>query len=321
MLSRRIYICIVFCLAIMSCEPIEIPVEAIPPGEISQASINIESDYKYQKHFSLDQGEVVHEVLKTDWDIAFSTNNDEPYIILNSSKAMQAALMVDRSDKVETGEVEWSWDTSTGNTDTLALKEWQLHEGAFLVDRGYDPMGQSIGYVVVVFEGYEDGVYKFSWNHLDNEEHYSVTIKTNESIRFQGFSFSSNEEVEIEPERSSWDILATQYLHVFNWEEASYYLVSGILINQDRIEVFEDEISAFVDINREHAEKQSYSREKDIIGYDWKTYDYDSGFFIIDFEKTFLLKTSEGLYYKLRFIDFYDENGIKGTPKFEYQKL
>jgi len=28
-----------------------------------------------------------------------------------------------------------------------------------------------------------------------------------------------------------------------------------------------------------------------------------------------------GRYYKLRFVDYYDENGVKGAPKFELQEL
>ena len=32
-------------------------------------------------------------------------------------------------------------------------------------------------------------------------------------------------------------------------------------------------------------------------------------------------RDAKGFYYKLRFIDFYDDHGNKGNPKFEFQKF
>jgi hypothetical protein len=38
-------------------------------------------------------------------------------------------------------------------------------------------------------------------------------------------------------------------------------------------------------------------------------------------EMIYLLKSKEGYYWKLHFVDFYDSNGDKGSPAFEYQEL
>jgi hypothetical protein len=37
--------------------------------------------------------------------------------------------------------------------------------------------------------------------------------------------------------------------------------------------------------------------------------------------KIFVVKTADGYFYKIRFLDFYDENGAKGVPKMAYQRL
>lgn len=57
------------------------------------------------------------------------------------------------------------------------------------------------------------------------------------------------------------------------------------------------------------------------IGYSWKSYQFDVNKYVVDFEKIFIIKDQEGFYYKLRFIDFYDQGGNKGTPTFEFQRL
>lgn len=51
----------------------------------------------------------------------------------------------------------------------------------------------------------------------------------------------------------------------------------------------------------------------DEIGYDWKYYDLSgSGKYIIYQKKVFVIRDQQGYLYKLRFIDFYDNNGQKG---------
>ena len=39
------------------------------------------------------------------------------------------------------------------------------------------------------------------------------------------------------------------------------------------------------------------------------------------YEKNFIIKNSIGLYFKLHFIDFYNDSGEKGYPKFALQQL
>jgi hypothetical protein len=62
-----------------------------------------------------------------------------------------------------------------------------------------------------------------------------------------------------------------------------------------------------------------------MIGYEWKqingdvtsgdiTYTAQSGW-------TYLVRNREGLFFKMRFIDFYNNQGKKGYPTFEFQRL
>ena len=66
---------------------------------------------------------------------------------------------------------------------------------------------------------------------------------------------------------------------------------------------------------------KSFSKYYNVIGYDWKTYDYESGSYIIHPEKNFVIKDKSGFYYKFHVIDFYNDSGQKGNIKFEFMLL
>ena len=70
-------------------------------------------------------------------------------------------------------------------------------------------------------------------------------------------------------------------------------------------------------------DKESYSFSNNIntIGYDWKEYSFSSGSYTIFTDKNYIIKSTEGKYFKFHFIDFYDALGTKGTPIFEFQEL
>ena len=61
--------------------------------------------------------------------------------------------------------------------------------------------------------------------------------------------------------------------------------------------------------------------QKDIIGYEWKDYDFDNAMYQVDPDKIYILKNRIGFYYKLRFIDYYNSTGEKGYPTFEFLRF
>ena len=57
------------------------------------------------------------------------------------------------------------------------------------------------------------------------------------------------------------------------------------------------------------------------IGYDWKEYDQNAGRYTIVPNRFYILKTKNGNYFKMRFVDFYDDQGRKGYPKMAWELL
>ena len=69
------------------------------------------------------------------------------------------------------------------------------------------------------------------------------------------------------------------------------------------------------------ANEYNYSTQRDIIGFNWKTFDFDTQVYTINSSMNYIIQSENGIFYKLRFIDFYNNSGEKGYPKFEIQEL
>jgi hypothetical protein len=122
----------------------------------------------------------------------------------------------------------------------------------------------------------------------------------------------------LEPTKDIWDIQFTVYSTYF-YKEKLPYKVTGVLTNPSRTQAYLlDSTSDFSKITIQAVDNSKFNARRDGIGYEWKRYEYGS--YIINTGYNFIVK-SENKYYKLRMLDFYDVNGNKGYPKFEYEEL
>lgn len=79
------------CLFLLfSCKKEELPVLAHDPRNVTTATVNMESNYKWQLFYDLKTNTVVGQNLKTSWDLGFEATPSGYRIILNTSKAMFA---------------------------------------------------------------------------------------------------------------------------------------------------------------------------------------------------------------------------------------
>ena len=103
--------------------------------------------------------------------------------------------------------------------------------------------------------------------------------------------------------------------------EAYPYLVTGVLINRNGVEVATDTLNNFADITFDMAQHMIYSSNLDAIGYDWKYYNFEAGSYTVTVGLNYIVKNRNGYLYKLRFVGFYNDLGQKGYPAIEYQQL
>jgi hypothetical protein len=82
-----------------------------------------------------------------------------------------------------------------------------------------------------------------------------------------------------------------------------------------------DTIHDFMDINAENIAGLEFTTRADVIGYEWKDYNFDMGVYTIVPDMNYVIRDRDGYFYKLRFVDFYSDEGVKGFPTFEFVRL
>jgi len=310
------------------------------PGDVKTKAIELTKDYRYQVFFDLGSGEVVSTNLKNQWDLGFECSPDGWHIILNTSNFMVAAAtgVMDFNLPVDTVGVQWKYDVSSGNRDSTAIGKWidfsppdsskSYSNEVYVIDRGYDELGNLRGLRKIVFLGLKNDTYSFRYANLDGTAENTFSITKDPSINYIFFSFDEGgKQLSLEPPKYGWDLLFTQYTTLLFTDEGDPYpyLVTGVLSNPTNIQVAQDTLYDFSSLSLDIVGNLNYSSVQDEIGYDWKDVvgDVSSGnvSYVIVEGLNYVIRDKEGFYYKLRFISFYNNGGEKGYPTFEYQRL
>ena len=321
-MDRRIGLLLMsFFIILIGCEKDEIPVDKHQSGDVIESVVTMGSDYGQQLYFNIARNQVVNQNLKSDWDLGFESSPEGWHIVLNSSRAM-AIGYTDKtklSEVTEVGGVEWAWDAHSGNLDSTAVGNWQSSDEVMIVDMGYNSAGKQLGYFKMQIINVNSEKYVIRFGELKASDVKEVEVLKDYSKTFVQLSLTDAQQVDIEPSKTNWDLHFTQYTHVF--EGPTPYLVSGVLINREEVEIAIDTSLEFSEITYENISQYQFESRIDVIGYDWKWFDFDEQSYIILPGTTYVVKKSEGIYYKMRFLDFYDENGEKGTVTLESQRL
>ena len=315
------YLCLVF-IVFISCEKEEIPISPHTPGNVLTNQIELGIDYRYQVFYDLGSNSTISDNLKTDWDLGFESSNDGYHIILNSSTygALSYVDNIPFNDIIDPLNLSWSWDNPSGDLDSSAFGDSRNLSGFYVLDRGFDLNGISRGYKKILIDSISSDFYQISYSNLDNSSFNSLKLYKDPSVNFTCFSFDSNQIIDIEPSFSDWDLLFSQYTHLYNDTTTPAYLVTGVSSNLE-ILVAVDTSNDFNDINYSMINEFSFNDNRDAIGFDWKEYDFNGGSYSINSNINYIIMDKQQKYFKLRFTDFYNSNGDKGYPTFEIQEL
>ena len=267
-------------------------------------------DYDNQLFYSLSNNDIVSQNLETEWDIAFECSNYGSHIILNSSTSGSVC----KTNVFDFGSI----NSLNGN------ENWNYDAPNGILNRGISVSngGNNLGYKKIIVKTISSSQYEIRCADLNGDNDTTLIITKDTNFNFLAFSFTKHSTVDIFPPKQNWDIFFTAYTHVFNdFTPPLPYRVSGVILNRENTSVAVDTNNNFSNIDYDMATHLEYNYEIDAIGYDWKNYSFSTSSYTVDSFKTFIIKTNIGFYYKLRFIDFYNDNGDKGSPKFELQQL
>ncbi|MES2591856.1 MAG: HmuY family protein [Bacteroidota bacterium] len=311
-------------LFLSSCKKEELPVTAHDPGNVITSTVNMEASYKWQFYFDLKTNTVVGQNLKTSWDLGFETSAGGFHVVLNGSKAMfvRNTMNTDFLAITDTnGFIQnKKWDESSGNMDSTAIGDWRNTNNVYIVDRGYSESGVHQGFRKIQFQNVNALEYEVRFAELNGQGDSTLTILKDSTYNLAFLSFSGNNVLMVEPPKVLWDLTFTQYTHVF-YEETGItpYLVTGCLLNRYLTKAVMDSSIAFSQMTLSSAIDYILIDEINTIGYNWKV--FVNGTYVTFSKMNYVIKDAEGYYYKFHFIDFYNNLGVKGNPKWEYQQL
>lgn len=304
-----------------------------PRGDLKTDTISMTENYLYQVYFSLDSGREVRSNIKTLFDLGFECSNAGWHVILNTSDFMKVADMgeVALGQAYDTAGLKMLFDKSDGNPDSNAIGQWFDVSGTdtvsnghvYAISRGLDELGNPLGLFQVKFDSLKNNTFYFRYAPLRGGAISSGAVSKNPGVNYLYFSLASGSVLPVEPPKETYDLLFTQYTTMlYTDQNIPYpYLVTGVLLNRNSVEVAVDSTADFLAITREKALTMYYSRAMDGIGYDWKYYNFSTGVYTIRPNLSYVIHAVSGNYFKLRFAGYYNKDGLKGYPVIEYQKL
>lgn len=321
------------------------PVDEYKPIEMKLNSIT-NSIYTHQTYFSLNQNTELSTNKLDDWELAFESSEKGCQIRMNSAQIIGIANLgnIDFSTNQIPSGTAFIYDASSGNPDSIAIKNWidtskneyseNLYVVAEKIGLDYKPL-KKIKFIEVT-----NSYYKFIYGNMEDTKADTFLVNKNMSTNYTKVSIREKVEVRnIEPIKEAWDFVFTQYQTILFTDDgiATPYSVRGILINPNHVKVAKyfitEEMASsneaikniFLKINKGIIDTISFSANWDIIGWDWKNVEVDqssnTASYKADPRKVFILNDAENNYYKLHFTSFYNTDGLKGFPTFEFALL
>jgi len=327
-----------FVFILISCEKDELAIDKVDRGGLISTEINLQSNPNYAQYnyhnqvfFNLDDNTIVKESLKKNWDIGFENNNIGWRIILNSSKFGDVVEIENQNFETEITANDISslakrWDRPEGINYEYgtAIGDYRGKNSVYVINRGFKLNGNPYTEKKkLIISEVNDQYYSIKYSNLNNTNVVEKIIYKDYNTNFKYLSFENDSLINIEPQNTKWDILFTQYTHLFeNPDPIPSYLVTGVLTNYlNNVTVAKDTSYEFSEILYDDINLFQFSEKQNEIGYNWKVFDLNSFSYSINPEINYIIKNQDNKYFKLRFIDYYNISGEIGYPTFEFQEL
>jgi hypothetical protein len=324
---------LIVALVVQSCFKEDEMVTPHPRGEVKTDTIPMTENYLYQVYYSLDAGKIVPSEVKTAFDLGFECSSSGWHVILNTSDFMKVADLgkVVFGQPHDTAGLQLRFDKSDGNSDSTAIGKWFTIDGqdtisnnhVYAVSRGIDELGNSLGLYQVIFDSLKNSIYYFRYAPLQGGAGFSGFVTKVPEVNYSYFNLKTGTIVNAEPPKQNYDLLFTQYTTMLYTDQGIPYpyLVTGVLLNRYNVLAAMDSTTDFQTITHDEALTLTYSKSLDKIGYDWKYYNFNTGVYTIRPNLSFVVHGGSGFYFKLRFVGFYNKEGLKGYPVIEYQQI
>lgn len=330
------YLYSLICFAVISSSATAQTSQSIPTGAGNADEV----------YFSFETG-VVKTVPANDWHIAFEARTGEGFsagIRINGAFGIELyevpnLAIEDWANAISTDDIEsWTkwhnsnktWSLGAFNTDATVGDVnfgWGEYNtvshnivGTRVFVLQYSNDQQSPMYKKVLIDGLAKGVYTMKIADLDgsNEEEVKIDRDQIQGGNFAYYNVASNSIMyDREPATFTWDLHFGKYIGMISTGGQTIpYGVSGVRSN---IGV---KVAQLDDIDVDNVAKpadDAFSEEIDIIGYDWKTYDFPNSKYVYAENRAYFVVANDGEIYKVVF-DFYGGSST-GEMRFSYSDV
>lgn len=317
-----------------ACEKVEKPVKLPPkPAEdLRVIQLDLGENYESQIFLNIfDSIPVKTSVKCSDWDLAFESKSFGFRITMNGG----AGVLIANSGKTRFERVNdpeylhYRWDEASGG-DSISLINWCdknmiSKDSVYVVDRGILKQDPYRFYQFKIL-GVTPYAYFLEICDIKGKNIKQIEIPKNPLKQNTYLSFGDGNPrfMDFEPYKKDWQFCFLRYRWVYyEFNPPLLYTVTGIYINNENIQVAVDSTFKFESIGMKDLENMNFHNRRDIIGYDWKNYDFNNGRYKTRNHVNYIIKTNEPQpkFFKLRFTDFYSVDGLKGSPKFEISEI
>ncbi|MCE2740182.1 MAG: HmuY family protein [Sphingobacteriales bacterium] len=326
---RKIGLASLLLLVLSACEKPEKPY-GLPPKPINaprMMQVDLGDNYEQQTFINFTDSQFVKNTININsWDIAFDCNLDVHKVLMNGGKGILIGK-IESSDFVKDlkpRDVKFRWDAASGG-DSIVINNWhQAINTIYVVDRGIAAAGAGQRYFQ--FKLVLGQVPDFWIEVADMAGKVLKTVPINRvpNKNYVYYNFEDNEPLNFEPNNDTWHFcfLPTRWIY-YEYNPPLLYIVTGIHINPKMLSVATDSSLVYENITAKDVLNLTFENRRDAMGFEWKIYDFGQGRYLTRKYVNYIFKTNETLpkYYKLRFIDFYSKQGIKGSPRFEVLEI
>ena len=308
-----------------SCEKKEHPIILPPGSDAIPGRINMGENYETQVFYDFETNSVVKTSDCSSWDLAFESDKDGYHLWMNGGKGVLIANSHAEDFKTFTTvpasitTASFLFDDPSGNADSTALGNWRdtrnATKGEVYIAKLNDTSFYKFRLLAVT-----DSSYSMAWCNIKSIHPDTIVLRKDPDYNFIYFSFTSGL-VTPEPAKNTWDVVFTRYRFIYRDLNNFQYYVNGVLLNPYNTSAASDSTMKFANIDATTITKEVVSHNRDVIGFDWKKYNFTTARYEVNPDKNYILNTRNGQMIKLHFLDFYSSTGVKGSPSFESERL
>ena len=288
-------------------------------------------NYTKQLYFNMATGKFVDSNSKYDYDMAFDCGYTYNVWIngANLSLVCRTGRMDLQSVTIADTTTGWHEELGSGIPDSNAIGSWQTGLASnlqvYIINRGVDSVGHSLGFVKMQMGDFSSGSnsYSVTFCNMDNSNMHTVSVSKQSNKNLVFLSFNGGGIVhDFEPANTNWDFIFTQYSVYFGPPNNIPYKVTGVLTNPNQTYAyFMDSTSNFDSISLRNVVQSKFTTTRDNIGYTWKRFTFAGSTYTTIEQYNYIIKSGNGQYYKMRFLQFYNPQGNKGYPQFQLYQL